>query len=118
MKHLIGTNVADLVKMSGLKKWLGKKLGKIPTGQLPAGCPELQGPAEHRAQPAQRWRSDPVNDIAALQYTGGTTGTPKGAMLTSYNLVTNALSGKAWIGGDFPRAPAGWGFCPCSTSSP
>ena len=37
VKHLIGTNIADLLKISGLKKWLGKKLGKIPTGQLPRG---------------------------------------------------------------------------------
>ncbi|RXR29803.1 long-chain-fatty-acid--CoA ligase [Sphingobium fluviale] len=33
---------------------------------------------------------DPVNDIALLQYTGGTTGTPKGAMLTHQNLTANA----------------------------
>lgn len=33
---------------------------------------------------------DPVNDVALLQYTGGTTGTPKGAMLTHQNLTANA----------------------------
>ncbi|MEO8722768.1 MAG: long-chain fatty acid--CoA ligase [Sphingobium sp.] len=33
---------------------------------------------------------DPLNDIALLQYTGGTTGTPKGAMLTHQNLTANA----------------------------
>ena len=33
---------------------------------------------------------DPVNDIALLQYTGGTTGRPKGAMLTHQNLTANA----------------------------
>jgi long-chain acyl-CoA synthetase len=32
---------------------------------------------------------DPDNDIAVLQYTGGTTGTPKGAMLTHSNLTIN-----------------------------
>ncbi|MGD0633834.1 MAG: long-chain fatty acid--CoA ligase [Beijerinckiaceae bacterium] len=32
---------------------------------------------------------DPTNDIAVLQYTGGTTGTPKGAMLTHANVVAN-----------------------------
>ena len=36
---------------------------------------------------------DPVNDVALLQYTGGTTGLAKGAMLTHYNLVSNALYG-------------------------
>ena len=33
---------------------------------------------------------DPLNDIALIQYTGGTTGTPKGAMLTHQNLSANA----------------------------
>jgi long-chain acyl-CoA synthetase len=33
---------------------------------------------------------DPLNDIAVLQYTGGTTGVPKGAMLTHANLYANA----------------------------
>ncbi|MFM5917880.1 MAG: AMP-binding protein [Novosphingobium sp.] len=33
---------------------------------------------------------DPMSDLALLQYTGGTTGTPKGAMLTHQNLSANA----------------------------
>src|SRR3990170_8795496 len=35
---------------------------------------------------------DPSEDLAALQYTGGTTGTAKGAMLTHANLVSNTLA--------------------------
>ncbi|NLA05471.1 MAG: long-chain fatty acid--CoA ligase [Firmicutes bacterium] len=33
---------------------------------------------------------DPENDLAALQYTGGTTGFPKGVMLSHFNLIANA----------------------------
>ena len=33
---------------------------------------------------------DPANDVALIQYTGGTTGVPKGAMLTHQNLTANA----------------------------
>jgi len=38
----------------------------------------------------------PKKDVALLQYTGGTTGIPKGAMLTHYNLVVNAVQAKEW----------------------
>lgn len=37
-------------------------------------------------------------DIAVLQYTGGTTGVSKGVMLTHYNLVANVLQTKAFLG--------------------
>ena len=37
------------------------------------------------------------NDLAVLQYTGGTTGVAKGAMLTHHNLLANALQTRSWI---------------------
>lgn len=39
---------------------------------------------------------NPDEDVAVLQYTGGTTGTPKGAMLTHTNLYANATQINAW----------------------
>lgn len=41
------------------------------------------------------------DDIAFLQYTGGTTGVPKGAMLSHGNMVANLQQISAWIGGEF-----------------
>lgn len=38
------------------------------------------------------------DDTAFLQYTGGTTGTPKGAMLTHRNMIANILQIKGWFG--------------------
>ncbi|MEW5919686.1 MAG: long-chain fatty acid--CoA ligase [Bacillota bacterium] len=40
---------------------------------------------------------DPREDVAILQYTGGVTGTPKGAMLTHYNLVANTMQFREWF---------------------
>ena len=48
---------------------------------------------------------DPVlltqDDIAFLQYTGGTTGVPKGAMLSHGNMIANLEQISAWIGPEF-----------------
>lgn len=40
---------------------------------------------------------DPKEDLVALMYTGGTTGLPKGAMLTHYNLVSNVYQIDSWL---------------------
>ena len=42
-----------------------------------------------------------LNDIAFLQYTGGTTGISKGAMLTHRNIVANILQAEAWFSPEF-----------------
>jgi long-chain acyl-CoA synthetase len=39
---------------------------------------------------------DAKEDVAVLQYTGGTTGTPKGAMLTHFNLYANTIQTALW----------------------
>jgi long-chain acyl-CoA synthetase len=39
------------------------------------------------------------DDIALLQYTGGTTGSPKGVMLSHRNVVVNAVQCRAWVPG-------------------
>ena len=46
---------------------------------------------------------DPRNDVAGFIYTGGTTGLSKGAMLSHFNLVANAMQSAAW----FPRLREG-----------
>jgi long-chain acyl-CoA synthetase len=48
-------------------------------------------------------RSD---DLAFLQYTGGTTGVAKAAMLTHGNIVANVMQAQAWVRSAFPTAPA------------
>lgn len=40
---------------------------------------------------------EPKDDLALIQYTGGTTGPAKGVMLTHYNLVANTMQTRAWM---------------------
>ncbi|HEV8311931.1 MAG TPA: long-chain-fatty-acid--CoA ligase [Burkholderiaceae bacterium] len=47
------------------------------------------------------------DDIAVLQYTGGTTGVSKGAVLLHRNLVSNLLQSEAWYQPALKRVPAG-----------
>lgn len=65
----------------------------------------------------------PKQDIAAIEYTGGTTGFPKGAMLTHYNLVSNAIQNATWLGWSDRDVIIGvlpfyhsWGACTCVNS--
>jgi long-chain acyl-CoA synthetase len=63
-------------------------LGEDPEG-LDAGHQSFGDFLSTDADPAPDVEIDPAEDVAALQYTGGTTGVSKGAMLTHRNLVAN-----------------------------
>lgn len=65
-------------------------LGRKSLTAIPAGPDVLRWRAalDQRNLPAVA--IDPLHDVALIQYTGGTTGTPKGAMLTHQNLSANA----------------------------
>jgi long-chain acyl-CoA synthetase len=84
-----------------MKRLLGKgPLGKLLSG-LNLGAPQAPAaPNVHQLQDLLRKHPprppqvtiDPRADLASLPYTGGTTGSPKGVMLTHYNLVA-AMTG-------------------------
>ncbi|WP_114569969.1 long-chain-fatty-acid--CoA ligase [Exiguobacterium flavidum] len=48
-------------------------------------------------EPADAVAVDPKEDVAVLQYTGGTTGLPKGVMLTHFNLTANVQQIDEWF---------------------
>ena len=64
------------------------------------------------SQPLTPVAIDPVEDVAVLQYTGGTTGTPKGAMLTHANLYANTVQIAAWASDLVPGAERVLGILP------
>jgi len=74
-----------------------KKQGHWPL-DIPheAGIHRFADLARTPASPPSETRAS-LDDVAVLQYTGGTTGTSKGAMLTNRNLIANAMQVAAWF---------------------
>ena len=93
---VVVTNVGEY--LPPLKRLLAKKT-QIAGGKVHWLQDLLK---QHPAKPPTV-RIDPKNDIAALPYTGGTTGNPKGVILTHYNLVAAQSIGMA----AFPNLAAG-----------
>ena len=71
----------------------GKEIAKIPRDESHVFYRDLIKNDGRLEEP----RIDPLKDIAVLQYTGGTTGVPKGAMLTHANLYANAMQCDMWF---------------------
>ncbi|MEC3631997.1 AMP-binding protein [Bacillus velezensis] len=65
------------------------------------GCEQIHKLADilknEKAEEAEPFDIDPAHDIAVLQYTGGTTGYPKGVMLTHRNIQANTEMCAAWM---------------------
>lgn len=99
VEHIITTGIGDLLGAKGMViNFVLKHVKKmVPPFELPHAVrftDTLSRGAPHPLPKVQLGH----DDIAFLQYTGGTTGVAKGAMLTHGNMVANMLQAGAWIG--------------------
>jgi long-chain acyl-CoA synthetase len=101
VKNVIVTGLGDLladglnVKGRLLNFMLRHVKKMVPAYKLPQAVPMLDALSTGYARPLTPVRIT-HEDIALLQYTGGTTGVAKGAMLTHKNMIANLLQAKAW----------------------
>ncbi len=103
VEHVITTQVGDLLPVP--KRWIVNFVIKNVKKMVPAW--HIDGAVTLRAALARGAASPftPVkvthDDIAFLQYTGGTTGVAKGAILTHRNMLANVEQTGTWISGSF-----------------
>jgi long-chain acyl-CoA synthetase len=103
IEKLIYTNVADLAHGLGIKRFLGKLLKKIPKGKVDfPGALEFMDLLETPPN-VPTIEFDVKTHPATYIMTGGTTGLPKAAVLTHYNVVSNAIQCTHWLGGETPN---------------
>ncbi|HVL89241.1 MAG TPA: long-chain fatty acid--CoA ligase [Actinomycetota bacterium] len=103
LREVVVTDVFD--GLQGLKAKLGRLLkGKELSKPVPASEPvkQFRDLVKNGSPNIAQANINPKEDLALLQYTGGTTGLSKGVMLTHYNLVANAHMLKAWLPGTQP----------------
>jgi long-chain acyl-CoA synthetase len=99
VEHIITTGIGDLLGTKGaVINFVLKHVKKmVPPFELPHAVRFTDALSKGAPHPLPKVQLG-HDDVAFLQYTGGTTGVAKGAMLTHGNMVANMLQAGAWIG--------------------
>lgn len=99
LEHIIVTRIADFLPFPKnlLYPFVQKKQANLVVNVSESETIHLWKSVERESNADVEVPCDPENDLALLQYTGGTTGFPKGVMLTHKNLVSNTLMGAHWL---------------------
>ena len=101
LKHAVITSIAEMLGWKGpwLDRFIRTFKRKVVPYVLPNHLKSMQFSQALERGALLTYRKPVVsqNDIALLQYTGGTTGVSKGAILTHRNLIANVLQIEAWL---------------------
>ncbi|MCX4165546.1 MULTISPECIES: long-chain fatty acid--CoA ligase [Paraburkholderia] len=98
IKHIVVASLGDLLGPKGLiVNFVVRRVKKmVPAWNLPGHVKFNDALAEGARRSFSPVKQGP-DDIAFLQYTGGTTGVAKGATLLHRNLIANVLQSEAWL---------------------
>ena len=108
-KKIIVTALGDMLGFpkAMIVNYMVRKVKKmVPAYDLPGAVQFVAALAQGRGKSFKPAQLGP-DDIAVLQYTGGTTGVSKGAVLLHRNLVANILQSEAWYQPALKKIPAG-----------
>ncbi|MCF8205903.1 MAG: long-chain-fatty-acid--CoA ligase [Methylotenera sp.] len=108
-KHIILASMGDMLGFAKgmIVNYVVRKVKKmVPAFELPGAVRFNDALAKGRSLGFKPHKVGP-DDIAVLQYTGGTTGVSKGAVLLHRNLVANILQNEAWYQPAIKKVPAG-----------
>jgi long-chain acyl-CoA synthetase len=108
VKHVVLASMGDM--LGGLKgalvNYVVRKVKKmVPAYSLPAAVKFNEAIARGQRGTLRKPEIKP-EDVAVLQYTGGTTGVSKGAVLLHRNVIANVLQSEAWNQPVMGRVPA------------
>ncbi len=109
VKHVIVTSIGEMLgfpKGTIVDYVLRHRRKAVPAWNIPHAVRFGDALRQGAGLTLER-RPQTLDDIAFLQYTGGTTGVSKGAMLTHRNMVANILQSTAWINGLFADGEPG-----------
>ncbi len=108
-KHVVLASMGDMLGFikGAVVNYVVRKVKKlVPAFELPTAVRFNDALAQGRGKTYSRPVVGP-SDIAVLQYTGGTTGVSKGAVLLHRNLVANTLQCEAWYQPALRKIPKG-----------
>ena len=100
LEVIIPTNIAEMMNLPGFIVAIAKLLKKIPKGKMVPYPGKKVVPFQEAIDTeidVKPVSIDPKNDLMLIQYTGGTTGRPKGTEIVHANLAANCLQFDKWL---------------------